>query len=57
MSRIHIFGQDDDRWDAFLNGLGAKGWELVSTTHKPVPWPDHTEQGDEYTLFFKRPKD
>jgi hypothetical protein len=56
MSVIHRFGHDDvDRWQEFINDRGNESWELVSVTHKTVPWPDHSEPGDQYTLFFKRP--
>jgi hypothetical protein len=57
MSRMFVFGHNDfERWQSFLDDRGNEGWELVSVTQKTVPGPTPTETGDEYTLFFKRPK-
>jgi hypothetical protein len=46
----------DYRWEGFVNDRGNEGWELVSVAQRTVPGKTPNEPGDEYTLFFKRPR-
>jgi hypothetical protein len=58
VSDLYLFGHEDfsTGWQEFMNERGREGWELICTTHRTVPWDDHSVPGDHYGLIFKRPK-